>query len=214
MGRALSLCGVILAAGESSRMGRDKALLPWPPQAPETGAGDTFLSAAIRLFAPHVDIVLVVAGKNAAQLAPVIYANGASLVVNPKPESGQFSSLKAGLHDVLSRGRDAAMIAPVDCPPVRPATIQALEGAFDQAVHRWKWAVVPEFQGQHGHPLLVAREMIEAFLRAPDDSNARDVQHAHQERIEYVPVNDPFTVLNVDTPEQYAAVSAQVLQAG
>jgi molybdopterin-guanine dinucleotide biosynthesis protein A len=68
---------VILAAGESSRMGRDKALLPWPPEMATT---ETFLSAAIRLFSPTSTIVLVVVGKNEAALAPIIYASGASLV--------------------------------------------------------------------------------------------------------------------------------------
>ena len=54
--------------------------------------------------------VLVVAGKNEAALAPVVYANGASLVVNPDPDRGQFSSLQAALHEVLNRGRDAAIV--------------------------------------------------------------------------------------------------------
>src|SRR5271165_931072 len=207
MARALSFCAVILAAGESTRMGRDKALLPWPPQVAGTGAGETFLSAAIHLFSPYVDQVLIVAGKNENQLAPIVYANGAALVVNPSPERGQFSSLQTGLHEVLSRGRDAAMITLVDRPPVRSATIQLLEAAFDQAMLRRNWAVIPDYQGQHGHPFLAGREMIEAFLRAPDSSNARDVEHAHQDKIEYVPVDDPFTVVNIDTPEEYAALT-------
>ena len=58
MGYASNLYGVILAAGESSRMGRDKALLPWPPAGAGLSSGETFLSAAIRLFAPYVDVVL------------------------------------------------------------------------------------------------------------------------------------------------------------
>jgi molybdenum cofactor cytidylyltransferase len=211
MGRALSLCGVILAAGESSRMGRDKALLPWPPQAAETGAGGTFLSAAIRLFSPHVDMVLVVAGKNAQDLEAIVYANGASLVVNPDPERGQFSSLQAGLHEVLNRGRDAAMITLVDRPPVKSETVQLVQETFEQAIQRWKWAVIPEYEGKHGHPFLAGREMIEAFLRAPASSNARDVEHAHQEKIEYVAVGDPLVVVNVDTPEQYAALPVPAL---
>ena len=125
MGYASNLCAVILAAGESTRMGRDKALLPWPPPGAASTTGETFLSAAIRLFAPYADVVLVVVGKNEPNLAPVVYANGASLIVNPDPDRGQFSSLKAGLQEVLSRGRDAAMITLVDRPPVRPETIQS-----------------------------------------------------------------------------------------
>jgi molybdenum cofactor cytidylyltransferase len=206
MGRVASLCGVILAAGESSRMGRDKALLPWPPY-PAAATG-TFLSAAIQLFEPHVDVVLVVAGANQQNLAPVVYANGASLVVNPDPVRGQFSSLQLGLHEVLNRGRDAAMITLVDRPPVSPATIQILSDAFDEALLHSKWAVVPEFQGKHGHPIFAGREMIEAFLRAPAASSARDVEHAHLERIAYVPVDDPLIAVNVDTPEQYADLPA------
>jgi molybdenum cofactor cytidylyltransferase len=189
-------------------MGRDKALLPWPPRAPASATTtDTFLAAAIRLFFSHVDVVLVVAGKNEAALAPIVYANGASLVVNPEPERGQFSSLRVGLQEVLSRGRDAAMITLVDRPPVRMETIAALEQAFELATTHRKWAVIPEYQGKHGHPTLAGRELIEAFLRAPETSNAREVEHAHQAEIEYVPTDDPFVVVNVDTPEQYAALS-------
>ena len=214
MGRAPSFCGVILAAGESSRMGRDKALLPWPPQATGTAPGDTLLSAAIRLFSPYVDLVLVVTGANERDLAPVVYAHGGSIVVNPDPARGQFSSLRAGLQEVLSRGRDAAMITLVDRPPVRPETILALTAAFEQAIRSSKWAVVPEYQGKHGHPILAGREMIEAFLRAPESSNAREVEHANLAKIQYVPVDDPLVVANVDTPEQYAALRSNVVQSG
>lgn len=206
MGRTQSLCGVILAAGESSRMGRDKALLPWPP----SSISDTFLSATIRLFLSHVDVVLVVVGKNEAALAPVVYANGASLVVNPDPARGQFSSLRVGLQEVLNRGRDAAMVTLVDRPPVRMETIERLESAFERATTQRKWAVIPEYQGKHGHPILVGREMMEAFLRAPETSDARDVEHAHLSQIEYVPVDDPLVAINVDTPEQYAALPPQL----
>ena len=206
MGRSLSFCAVILAAGESSRMGRDKALLPWPLEGARTRTGETFLSAAIRILAPHVDLVLVVAGKNEAALAPIVYARGASLVVNPDPGRGQFSSLQTGLHEVLNRGRDAAMITLVDRPPVESATIEFLLSEFEQALARTMWAVVPEHQGKHGHPILAGREMIEAFLRAPATANARDIEHAHQDKISYIPVDDPNVTLNVDTPEQYAAL--------
>jgi molybdenum cofactor cytidylyltransferase len=200
MGRVSGLCGVVLAAGESSRMGRDKALLPWPPQA----TSGTFLSAMIQLFDPFVDVVLVVGGANQDSIAPVVYANGAALVVNPDPPRGQFSSLQVGLHEVLNRGRDAAMITLVDRPPVSPSTIQILSDAFDEALLHSQWAVVPEYGGKHGHPIFAGREMIEAFLRAPATSSAREIEHVHREKITYIPVDDPLVVVNIDTPEQYA----------
>jgi len=209
MGRTPAFCGVILAAGESTRMGRDKALLPWPPSAAgsATTTTETFLSATIRLFFSHVDVVLVVAGKNEAALAPVVYANGAALAVNPDPARGQFSSVRLGLQEVLNRGRDAAMVTLVDRPPVQMKTIETLQSAFEQAITKRKWAVIPEYQGKHGHPILLGREMMEAFLKAPETSNAREVEHAHQSEIEYVPVDDPLVAANVDTPEQYAALN-------
>jgi molybdenum cofactor cytidylyltransferase len=212
MSRAPSLCAVILAAGESTRMGRDKALLPWPPVAPGTEPTGTFLSASIRSLNRFNDMVLVVVGKNEANLTPVIYASGASVVRNPNPERGQFSSLQTGLQEVLNQGRDAAMVTLVDRPPVAPATIETLHATFEAAVVDRKWAVVPEYQGKHGHPFIIGREMLEAFLRSEATSTARDIEHQHQQYVEYVSVTDPFVALNVDTPEQYAALSALQLK--
>jgi molybdenum cofactor cytidylyltransferase len=211
MSRAPSLCGVILSAGASTRMGRDKALLPWPPN---HRPGGTFLSTAIRLLTAQTDFVIVVAGSNAPQLERVAYAEGAFLVQNLHPELGQFSSLRVGLQDVLSRGRDAAVVTLVDRPPVQPATLHALLAGFASAIDRDKWAVVPEFNRKHGHPIVVGREMIEAFLRAPASSNAREVRRANEEFIEYVPVDDPFVTLNVDTPEDYAALTGSAPTSG
>jgi molybdenum cofactor cytidylyltransferase len=119
-----------------------------------------------------------------------------------------------GLQDVLSRGRDAAVVTLVDRPPVQPGTLHALLAGFESAIHRGKWAVVPEFNRKHGHPMVVGREMIEAFLRAPASSNAREVRRANQEFIEYVPVDDPFVTLNVDTPEDYAALTGSASISG
>ena len=207
MSHSAGIAGVILAAGESSRMGTDKALLPWPPVT--TGrAPETFLSAAIRSMSLSTDFVVVVAGANEATLAPVVYTAGASIITNPDPARGQFSSLRIGLREVLNRGRDAALVTLVDRPPASPATIAQLRSHFEAASPS-VWAVVPEFSGHHGHPYLAGRELIEAFLRAPDTSTARDVEHQHQSHIEYVPVNDPFVALNVNTPEDYAALLAK-----
>jgi molybdenum cofactor cytidylyltransferase len=207
MSRAPSFAAVILAAGESSRMGADKALLPWPPaNAGQAQTKETFLSATINSLSLSTDFILVVAGKNESTIAPVAYAEGASIIVNPDPERGQFSSLQVGLHEVLNRGRDAAMITLVDRPPARSITIQILREAFEAAGND-TWAVVPEFSGQHGHPYIAGRELIEAFLQAPATATARDIEHAHQTHIVYVSVDDPFVALNVNTPDDYTKLA-------
>lgn len=79
MTSAIQFSAVILAAGASTRMGRDKAQLPWPPASP-TG---TLLAAAILALRPFAATVIVVAGDNAGNLAPIIAEAGALLVRNP-----------------------------------------------------------------------------------------------------------------------------------
>ena len=192
-----SFAGVVLAAGASSRMGRDKALLPW--------RDGTFLSAAIRALQPATELVLVVAGANAPMLEPIANAYAAFMLVNPEPQRGQFSSLQTGLQDVLNRGRDAAIVTLVDRPAAEFETVQQIKAAFLSSEERI-WAVVPEYGGKHGHPIVIGREMIEAFLRAPVGSSARDVEHAHQSRIRYLPVSDPLVAANIDTPEDFERI--------
>jgi len=187
-------------------MGRDKALLPWPPVAEGTPVANTFLGATIDLLQAYSDLVIVVAGRNEAALEPVAYAHGASVAVNREPERGQFSSLQVGMHEVLNRGRDAALIALIDHPPVLPRTVQTLRDVFLNSGPD-VWAVVPEVRrGEdlvHGHPILVGREIIEAFLRAPAGATARDIEHGLQQFIQYVPVQDARVATNIDTPEDY-----------
>ena len=207
MVRAAGICGVILAAGSSTRMGRDKALLPWPPVAEGVPAANTCLGAMIDLLQQYSDLVVVVAGENTDALEPVADAHGAFLVVNPQPERGQFSSIQIGLQDVLNRGRDAALMVPVDRPPVLPGTVQALRAAFLSSGPE-VWAVVPELAREggpvHGHPILIGRDLMEQFLRAPATAIAREIEHRHERHILYVAVTDARIAANIDTPDDYA----------
>jgi molybdenum cofactor cytidylyltransferase len=205
------ICAVILAAGASSRMGSDKAILPWPALPPgNEWSNGTILSAEILALKPFSEAVIVVAGKNGHILFPIAARHGASIAVNPDPDRGQFSSMQIGLHAVLDCGCDAAMITPVDCPPLSAPSLALLRETFASALPRDKWAVAPENNGKRGHPLLMSRELIEAFLTAPPTSNARDVKKAHEERFEYVPVSDPFLSADMNTIEEYAAIVAHI----
>src|SRR6476659_4936271 len=141
-----SFAGVILAAGASSRMGRDKALLPW--------RDGTFLSAAIRALQPATELVIVVAGANASSLEPIADSQAAFLTVNPNPQQGQFSSLLVGLQDVLNRGRDGGIVTLVGRPPAGVEGIEQIESAFRSSDDNI-CAVVPEFGGRHVHPFAI-----------------------------------------------------------
>jgi len=101
---------------------------------------------------------------------PLSTLTRASLVINPDPGRGQFSSLQVGLHEVLNRGRDGRN------DHACRSSAGTLRNHRDSGVgiRNWlpltgKWAAVPEYQGKHGHPILIGREMLEAFLRAPEN---------------------------------------------
>jgi molybdenum cofactor cytidylyltransferase len=193
-------------------MGTDKALLPWPPPASarQASGGQTFLSAAICALSELTEMVIVVAGRNTPNLEPIVYANAAFLVENPDPSRGQFSSLQVGLQEVLNRGRDAAMVTLVDRPPPPSATLEKLCQAF-AAVDHSIWAVVPEYKGKHGHPVMLKREMMDKFLKAPATATAREIEHLNQDHIEYLTVDDPSVTLNIDTPGDYASLSPETV---
>jgi molybdenum cofactor cytidylyltransferase len=205
MGRAPSFCGVILAAGDSTRMGRPKALLPW--------RRGTFLGSAIRLLTANTDLVIVVGGRNSKEIEPTVDANAGYLIVNRDPDRGQFSSLQLGLQEVLNRGRDSAIVTLIDRPPALPETVHHLRNEYLHLIRKDQvWAVVPELEGQHGHPIIIGRELIGLIIDAPATSNAREIMHANQSHIAYVPVTDPFVTMNIDTPEDYERVRALSLE--
>jgi molybdenum cofactor cytidylyltransferase len=203
-----NLCGVILAAGASSRMGREKALLPWrvDESAPAQSGNSTLLSAHISALKPLARAIVVVAGHNADRLGPVISAYCAISAINPAPERGQFSSLQIGLGKALALGCDSAIITPVDCPPLDQETLALLRRAFDEALARGQWAVAPHSNGRNGHPLIVGRELIDAFLAAPPTSNAREVKRAHSGRFVSVLVTIPNLATDMNTPDEYKAM--------
>ena len=108
--------------------GTDKALLPWPPprpaqpRRPPKRSSPPPSSRSSRSPAPSSSSCR----KKRRPLAPIVDANGAFLARNPNPERGQFSSLQVGLRELLARGYNAAMITPVDCPPLSAASLELL----------------------------------------------------------------------------------------
>jgi CTP:molybdopterin cytidylyltransferase MocA len=101
------------------------------------------------------------------------------------------------------------MITPVDCPPLSANSLERLCDSFQRALAQGIWAVVPENDGKHGHPLLVSRELIGRFLDAPVTANAREILHAHTQRVAYISVPESLEKACLNTPEEYEALAGE-----
>jgi molybdenum cofactor cytidylyltransferase len=197
-------CGVILAAGASTRMGRNKSLLPWPPGNTE---GTTFLSSAISSIKTVTESVVVVFGKNWNELEPIATSLSAHVAVNPDPDRGHFSSMQVGLQKLATLGCDTAIITPVDRPPIGERNMEALRRAYEQCSDG-VWAMIPTHNGENGHPLIAGARLIDALLRAPVESNAHQVMSSCCHHLRYLDLNDPAVTLNVNTPCEYQQAAA------
>lgn len=184
--------GIILAAGESSRMGTDKALLDY--------GGSTFLERLIRLFLPRVSPVVVVLGHNAEKIhATLAPRPGLAIAINPRYRTGQLSSLQTGLR-ALPDEAPGALVTLVDHPAVAAATIDAMLERFASAPPP---LLIPRFQGRRGHPVLFARALLDEILALPPEASAKQVVHLHLEEALYLEVTDPGVLRDVDTPADY-----------
>jgi CTP:molybdopterin cytidylyltransferase MocA len=194
------IAGVILSGGASRRMGTPKALLRF--------RGETFLDRLIRILGGVCDPVIVVVGQHADQIRNGIErAHQVRFAVNPDPERGMLSSLQCGLA-LIPREADAAMFLPVDHPNLDPATVETLAahfGADPTAV------TVPTYLGEHGHPVCIARPLIDELLALPTQAKASDVIHRYVAETAYLEVPDPAVVTDVDDPAAYAELLARHL---
>jgi len=181
--------GLILAAGESRRMGRPKALLRYREE--------TFLDTLAGLFAGVCSPVIVVLGAAADEIR-VGARRPATFVHNQNYMRGQTSSMQCGLRAVPPQAA-GVLFTLVDHPAVTAATLgRLLNGAGSARVR------VPRYQGRKGHPIWFSRDLIAEFLSLPEDGAARDVVRAHAAETEFVDVDDAGVVADIDNPEEYS----------
>jgi CTP:molybdopterin cytidylyltransferase MocA len=191
---------IILAAGASSRMGRAKPALP-------LGAcGDTFLGRIIRtLFSAGVPDLIVVVGADpdAVRHERLLRDPRVRVVENPLWQSGQLSSLLAGLDASSRLPLEAALVTLVDVPFVTAQTVECL-------LRRWRETrapiVRPARGDEHGHPVIFDCAIFDALRHADPAAGAKAVVRAHEHRIVNVPVNDPGAFQDFDTPDEYASI--------
>lgn len=188
--------GIILAAGESTRMGSDKALLPF-------GASN-FLEHLIGLFLPRVEPLVVVLGHHAGEIRAAIRPRpGLQIVINNAYRAGQLSSLQAAIR-ALPADAPAALLTLVDHPAVTAETLEAMLERFAAAAPA---LLIPRYQGRRGHPVLLARALLNEILALPVSASAKQVVRAHLGEAAFLDVNDPGVVRDVDTPEDYRSLA-------
>ena len=187
---------IVLAAGKSTRMGRAKANLP-------VGGADTFLSRIVRTFrdAGVEDVVIVVGHEREAIVEEFGRTDlEARFVANPDYETGQLSSLLAGLRLVDRPGVTAALVTLVDVPLVTAATVRAVVNRY-RDTHA---PIVRPVHGEHhGHPVLIDRSLFEAIRHADPALGAKPIVRAHVSAAGDVEVEDEGAFLDIDTAEEY-----------
>jgi len=182
--------GILLAAGESRRMGYPKPLL-------EIG-GRTFVAIlAEAMLAAVGRLIVVVGSRSEAVRRAVPDDQRISVVENSGYLRGQLSSIKVGLACV-DAGASGVLVHLADHPMVRAATFAALIAKFRRSR---KPIVIARYDGRRGHPVLFARELFGELAAAPEDQGARAVVAADPARVEYVDADDLGVLTDLDTPE-------------
>jgi len=195
------IAAVILAAGQSRRMGRPKSLLPLGGKPVLAHVIDTVLAA--ELISP----VIVVTGHEPVRLEPVLADYPAiERVQNEQHErGGMLSSVQAGLAAVDGRA-DAVFLVLGDQPLVRPATLRTMISAYRARRPR---VIVPAYAEKRGHPILLCARGVNQILALPAGATLQSYTSSRIEHRLELSVDDAGVVCDLDTPADYAAVVAQ-----
>jgi molybdenum cofactor cytidylyltransferase len=190
----VKVAAIILAAGESRRMGRPKALLPF--------RGGTFISVLAETLGSCCGPVYAVFGFDAEKLiqhAP----SSVVAVINPDFEQGMLTSLQAGLR-ATGELPERVLFTLVDHPALETATVRALLGAAGSSANDGDAALVmPRYAGKRGHPVIMSREIAREIMVEPPTSKLNHVLGRHSTEIQYVDVDDAGVRDDIDDPQLY-----------
>src|SRR5512136_134848 len=186
---------VILAAGQSRRMGRNKMLLPF-------GASTVLETIVTEVAAcPAVTDLVVVTGHEADRIAALLAVYPVRCVYNPAyARAEMLASLQVGLR-ALAAGVQAALVVPGDHPRLRREVIQHVS-----ETHQPGALVIPSYQMKRGHPILIDRAWWAELLALPDAATLRGFIRTHEDHIRYVVVDTDGVLADMDTPEEYQSL--------
>jgi len=188
------IVAVVLSAGESSRMGRPKALLPID--------GQTFIERIVgALKKSSVAKVMVVLGHNADEMTPRLEHLPVEILVNPDYKLGQLSSLQVAVRRLEREPDcDAMLVHLVDHPYVNTKLVQTMIKRYEDT---GKLIVVPRYNRKRGHPVIFSRKLFAELLAAPVDQGAKAVVNAHRDDTLEIDTEDEGVTVDIDTPELY-----------
>ncbi|MEE2971254.1 MAG: molybdopterin-binding/glycosyltransferase family 2 protein [Pseudomonadota bacterium] len=187
---------LILAAGQSRRMGRINKLLA------EIDGVVMVARTADAVLAANVDPVIVVLGHESDDVHAALVERAVEFTDNPDYATGLASSLKAGIA-ALPDDIDGVVVCLGDMPRVTPNHLDALIAAFNPAEGRG--ICVPTFNGKRGNPVLWDRCYFEDMEDVAGDVGARHLIGAHEDAVFEVEMPDGGVLLDLDTPEAFAA---------
>jgi molybdenum cofactor cytidylyltransferase len=186
---------VVLAAGESRRMGTQKMLLPF---------GDTTVVGAVvrTALASRAGGTLVVVGADREAVRREVEPRGVGFAVNENYALGMLSSVQAGLR-ALPAGAEAAVILLGDQPFLAAGVVDGVIAAYEESR---RGIVIPAFQGRRGHPVLIDLKFRDEVLAIDPAEGLRRLMRDHPEEILVVETGDANILRDLDTPEDYAGL--------
>ena len=183
---------IILAAGESKRMGTPKMLLPYK--------GKSVIEQVVtRVFSVLPGNITVVLGANSQAIRQVLGNYPVDFCINEKYTEGMFSSVLCGLEQVPSEA-EAVMLFLGDQPEVEVSVIQTVIDAWVQGSHG---IVVPSAGGKSGHPLLFSSKYIPAISTFDPSTGMKALRRRFQDDVAEVMVENKSILTDLDTPEDY-----------
>ncbi|MEO1286131.1 MAG: nucleotidyltransferase family protein, partial [Chloroflexota bacterium] len=187
---------IVLAAGQASRMGQAKVLMPWTKQ-------HTIIEHIIhQLNRARINPINVITGWYADEVKQQVKRMGARPVHNRAYKTGEMvSSLKVGLR-AMPKHISAVLIVLGDQPRIQPKVIHDILKAYAEGQGD---LIAPSYQMRRGHPILIDRKYWSDFLDLHNYQSPREVINAHADQITYINVTTDSVLRDVDTPEDYIA---------
>ena len=181
---------LLLAAGQSRRMGAFKPLLPFGDQ--------TVVEFCItNLRTAGINQIVVVVGHRADEIKKRLQSANVSFALNSDPDSEMSVSIARGV-ELISEDAKALLIGLVDHPAVPTDTIK-------QIIDEWQTGalVQPEYNGRGGHPVLIDLKYREDLLHLDPQKGLRAIFDAHRNQVRRLSVNSPYVARDIDTWEDY-----------